>query len=128
MALPNPYQMYRQQQVYTTPQEKLFLMLYDGAIKFCRQAKLAIQKKEIEEAGKCLVKSQRIIEELMNSLNMDYDIAENLYSLYDYMYRRLVQANVKKDQDIIDEVTGFLTELRETWAEAAQKAKKESMV
>jgi flagellar protein FliS len=127
MAVPNPYQQYRQQQVNTASQEKLLLMLFDGAIRFCRSAVQALEEKQDEKAHTNLIKAQNIIEELISSLNFDYDIAQNLYSLYDYLYIRLVEANMNKDSAIIEEALRFLTELRETWAEVAVKAR-EGMV
>lgn len=126
MALPNPYQQYRQQQVNTATPDKLLIMLYDGAIRFCSQAKMAIENKQFEQSHVNLTKAQNIIVEFMTTLNMDYEISPNLYSLYDYLYNRLVEANIKKDTAIIDEVVGFLTDLRKTWAEAAAKLKAEN--
>jgi flagellar protein FliS len=126
MALPNPYQQYRQQQVNTATPDKLLIMLYDGAIRFCSQAKMAIENKQFEQSHVNLTKAQNIIVEFMTTLNMDYEISQNLYSLYDYLYNRLVEANIKKDTAIIDEVVGFLTDLRKTWAEAAAKLKAEN--
>ncbi|MFZ5754635.1 MAG: flagellar export chaperone FliS [Bacillota bacterium] len=126
MALPNPYQQYRQQQVNTATPDKLLIMLYDGAIRFCSQAKIAIESRNLEQAHVNLTKAQNIIIEFMTTLNMDYEISRNLYSLYDYLYNRLVEANMKKDTAIIDELIGFLTDLRKTWAEAATKLKAEN--
>jgi len=128
MAIPNPYQQYRQQQVNTSSQDKLLIMLFDGAIRFCLQAQKSMLEHNYEMAHASLVKAQNIIIELISSLNMDFEIAQNLYSLYDYLYRRLVDANIKKDDAIIEEVLQFLSELRKTWAEAALKAKSEGMV
>jgi len=128
MALPNPYLQYQQQQVYTSPQDKLLIMLYDGAIKFCHQAKRAMQNKQVEEAHVFVIKAEKILEEFMATLDMNYEVAHKLYALYEYMRRRLVEANVKKDTAIIDEVLDFLSDLRKTWAEAAVKAKIESRV
>ena len=128
MALPSPYLHYQQQQAYTSPQDKLLIMLYDGAIKFCHQAKRAIQNKQPEDAHIFIIKAEKIIEEFMATLDMNYEVAHKLYMLYEYMYRRLVEANTKKDTEIIDEVLDFLSDLRKTWAEAAVKAKKERMV
>ena len=125
MAIPNPYQQYRQQQVNTATPDKLLLMLYDGALRFCQQAKKAVENKEMEQAHINLTKAQNIIVEFMTSLNMDYEISRNLYSLYEYLYNRLVEANIQKDTAIIDEVMDFLTDLRKTWAEAAIKLKAE---
>lgn len=128
MALMNPYQQYRQQQVATAPQDKLLLMLYDGAIRFCHQAKRAVQNKDAEAAHANLVKAQNIILELMDTLNMDFQVAHDLYSLYDYFYRQLIEANMKKDTTIIDEVLVFISDLRKTWAEAAAIVKSEGRV
>lgn len=125
MALANPYNQYRQQQVTTASPDKLLLMLYDGALRFCRQAQKALGDENMNEAHTFLTKAQKIIEELMVTLNMDYEIAHNLYSLYDYLYRRLVEANLKKDLAIIEEVVGFLTELRQAFAEAAASVRQE---
>jgi uncharacterized small protein (DUF1192 family) len=58
----------------------------------------------------------------MRTLNMDYEISEKLLALYDYLHRRLVEANIHKDVEIINEVRGFLVELRDAWQEAVQKA------
>lgn len=123
MAVLNPYQQYRQQQVYTSSQDRLIVMLYDGAIRFCGQAVLALEKGRSEEAHNFLLKAQNIIQEFMITLNMDYEVSHSLYYLYEYLYRRLVEANIKKDPAIIEEVMEFLTDLRKTWAEAIIKSK-----
>jgi flagellar protein FliS len=97
-------------------------MLYDGAIKFLNLANDAISKKDISASNNNIIKAQNIITELMVSLNMEVgEIAKNLYSLYDYMNRRLIQANIKKDPQIVNEVKGMLVELRETWDQAIKK-------
>lgn len=125
----NPYNQYKQTSVETASPEKLILMLYDGAIKFINQAKISMDEKNIEEINKALIKTQNIISELIIGLNMDTgEIARNLYNLYDYFQRRLVEANTKKDTGILDEVLGYLEELRDTWAEAAAKIKSSSGV
>lgn len=123
MALPNPYQQYRTQQINTAPKDKLLLMLYDGGIRFCNQAKKALQEKKIEDAHNSITRVQAIIEELMNTLDFDYGISHNLNALYDYMLNRLVEANTKKDGVIIDEVMGLLKDLRQTFAQAAALAR-----
>lgn len=120
----NPYNQYKQTSIETASPEKLILMLYDGAIKFINQAKIYMDEKNIEETNKALIKTQNIISELIIGLNMDTgEIARNLYNLYDYFQRRLVEANTKKDTHILDEVLGYLEELRDTWAEAVTKLK-----
>ncbi|MDI6786719.1 MAG: flagellar export chaperone FliS [bacterium] len=118
----NPYEAYRQAKISTASQGKLILMLYDGAVKFLNIANEAISKKDYGVSNTNIIKAQNIVTELMISLNMEVgEISRNLYSLYDYMNRRLIQANVKKDSKIIDEVKGMLIELRETWDQAIKK-------
>jgi flagellar protein FliS len=114
----NAYAVYQQNNVLMAPKEKLLLMLYDGAIKFLRFARVAIDEKDIQKSNNYILKTQDIITELMVTLNMDIEISKSLYSLYDYMKYRLVEANIHKDKEQIDEVIGMLTELRETWEKA----------
>ncbi|HBM74936.1 MAG TPA: flagellar export chaperone FliS [Clostridiaceae bacterium] len=114
----NAYQVYQQNEVLTASKGKLLIMLYEGAIKFLRFAKVAIDEKNIEDANKYLIKAQNIISELMATLNMEYDISKDLYSLYDYMKYRLTQANIKKDKAIIDEIIDMLSGFKDTWQKA----------
>jgi len=130
MAMSNPYQyqQYQQQQVFTAPPDKLLLMLFDGAIRFCKLAKKALVNKNVEESHHYLTKAEDILVELMSSLNMDYEFSYNLYSLYDYLYRQLVEANLKKEEAPLDEVLEFLTELRQTWTEVAAKVREDRKI
>ena len=123
MALATPYQNYRQQQISTASQDKLLLMLFDGAIRFCNQAKLALEEKKFEEANINLIKAQNIVQEFMITLDMEYEISHRLLPLYEYFYSRLVEANLKKDQQILAEVMSFLNDLRMTFAECSLKAR-----
>jgi flagellar protein FliS len=111
----NAYDVYQENDIMTAPQGKLLLMLYDGAAKFLRFAKISIDEGDIQKANENILKAQDIISELMITLNMDVDIAKDLYSLYDYMKYRLIQANIKKDKEIIDEVLDMLNQLKEAW-------------
>lgn len=108
---------YKNNKVTTAPKKKLLIMLYDGAIKNLRLAEMAMENKEIEKINTYLIKTQDIISELMITLNFEAGgiIAKNLYELYDYMYFRLVRANIHKDIQGIKEVRNFLEELRNTW-------------
>lgn len=119
----NPYTKMKQTSVMTASPQELTLMLYDGAIKFGNQAIGAIENNEIEKAHNFIIRVQDIIEEFRLTLNMDYDIAENLDLMYDYIYRRLLEANITKNKDIIGEVVDLIRELRNTWKEAMQLAK-----
>ena len=115
----NPYNQYKQTSIETASPVKLLLMLFDGAIKFLHQAIEAIENKDIEKANVYLWKTTEIVQELIISLDMNIDIAHNLYNLYDYFYRRLLEANMRKDRAIAEEVLQFMQEFRETWAKAA---------
>ncbi|HBT50406.1 MAG TPA: flagellar export chaperone FliS [Caldanaerobacter subterraneus] len=119
----NPYQQYKENAILTASPEELVLMLYNGIIRFIDEAKTALQKKDYVETNAKIQRAQDIITELMLTLDMNYDISKNLYNLYDYMLRRLIDANVKKDIEILDEVRGFAVELRDTWSLALQKVR-----
>ncbi len=123
MLATNPYQAYQENSVNTARPEELTLMLYNGAIRFIKQAKYAIENKNIQLANESLIKAQNIILELQSTLDMNYDIAKNLDALYDYLYNRLIEGNLKKDQTILDEVLSFVTELRDTWQQAMKLAR-----
>ncbi|WP_203363255.1 flagellar export chaperone FliS [Bacillus sp. REN10] len=121
MAMKNPYQTYSNNSVTTASPGELTLMLYNGCLKFIHQAKKAIAEKNIEAKNTNIQKAQAIIQELMVTLNMEVAMSQNLLSLYDYLNRRLMEANVKNDPAILEEVEGFVTEFRDTWKEVIQK-------
>lgn len=108
---------YKNNQVMTAPKKKLLIMLFDGAIKNLKLAELSIASKEIEKTNTYLTKTQNIIAELMSTLNFEVggDIAKNLYQLYEYLYNRLIRANIDKDVEAVIEVKNFMEELRDTW-------------
>ncbi|AGB42140.1 flagellar biosynthetic protein FliS [Halobacteroides halobius DSM 5150] len=121
----NPYQQYKNTQVQTANQEKLLLMLYDGAIKFTRSGKKGVEKEDKDLANNALNRAQSIISELRATLDSDKggEIAESLDALYEYMNYQLVQANIKKEVEPLEEVLEMLGELKETWVEAAHNLK-----
>ncbi len=118
MAVTNPYQAYQQNSVTTASPGDLTLMLYNGCLKFILQAKKAIELKKIEDKNTNIQKAQKIIQELMVTLNMEFQVSQSLMPLYDYMNRRLVEANIKNDIRILNEVEEMVTEFRDTWKEA----------
>jgi flagellar protein FliS len=122
----NPYAKYKNTQVETANQEKLVLMLYNGAIKFINRAQEGLDDNDYETVNKLLGKSQAIINELMATLDLERggEIAENLYNLYDYMNRQLIQANIKKEIEPMIEVQELLKELRSTWQEVMKQVGK----
>ena len=98
-------------------------MLYNGAVKFANQAIIAIEKKDYYSANKAIQKTKDIIREFQLTLNMDYDISHELYAAYDYMHRRLTEANMKKDIEIMNEILEYLRLFRDTWKEAMKLAR-----
>jgi len=100
-----------------TPAE-LTLMLYDGSIKFCNIAIMAIEENDNSKANTNIIKAQKIMLELRSSLDHKYEISKNLDLLYEYIYSELIEANMKKDKNVLDEVLESLRELRDTWKEA----------
>ncbi len=108
---------YKQNSVTTASPGELTLMLYNGCLKFLHKATLAIQEKDVQEKNSNLLKAQAIISEFMATLNMDIEVSKNMLALYEYMNRRLVEANIQNDVAIIAEVEGLVTEFRDTWKE-----------
>lgn len=117
------YNQYKKSTVETVSQEKLLIMLYNGAIKNINNAKKAINEKDINRAHSEIMRAEEIIVELMSTLDMNYAISAKLFALYEYFYYQLTQANAKKDIPLLEEVEGFLLELRETWLEAIKAIK-----
>ena len=116
---------YKRQQVMTATPEALTLMLYNGALRFMTEGIEAIQEKKFEQANTSIQKAQNIITEFRLTLKMEYDIAQQLLPLYNYVYDRLVEGNIKSDVKPIEEARGIIKELRDAWAEAMKKARKE---
>ena len=120
----NPYNTYKQNTVKMASKEQLLLMLVDSAVKSTKIARLAIEKKDIERAHTELVRVQDIFTELMVTLDRDAgQTYEDLFRVYEYIKSGLVQANIKKDVAIIDEVLPLIEEVRDTWHEVSKKAK-----
>lgn len=120
---PNPYVQYQRSKILTASPAELTLMLYEGAIKFGNIAIDAIEAKEVEKAHEHIIKVQRIIQEFRVTLNMKYPVAQDFENVYSYLASRLVEANVKKDAEIMREVVEHLRTMRETWIEVMRKNK-----
>jgi len=116
---------YKRQQVMTATPEALTLMLYNGALRFMSEGMEAIEKKDYDQANTSLQKAQKIISEFRITLKMEYDISKQLLPLYNYVYDRLVEGNMKSDSSKIEEAKGIITELRDAWAQAMKEARKE---
>lgn len=123
MAIGNPYANYANTKVQTATPAQLTLMLYDGAIKFCNLAISAVENKQIENANTYIQKVEAIIAEFRATLNFKYPVAKDFDVVYEYLQRRLLMANMKKDKEILEEVLGHLRTMRETWVEVMKTAK-----
>jgi len=119
MPTVNPYKQYRQTQIGTADRTKLVILVYDGAITYLKRAQKKLNEKKFEEKCDLLFKVQDIILELMGALDMNMGVVtQSLYNLYYYMMKRLTEANIKNDPELINEVLTLLSGLRQTWAEA----------
>lgn len=119
---------YQKASIETASREQILIMLYDGAIQFLNKAKMAMQNKEFEAIHTNLMGAQNIIQEFINSMDREVapQLAENLISLYEYFIRRLIQANMKRQVEPIDEVLKYLKSLKATWEQAIVLAQKEA--
>ena len=117
MALPNAYAQYNNSKILTASPAELTLMLYEGAIKFCNIAITAVEQKDIQKAHDNIVKTQKIIEHFRVTLDMKYPVAQDFERVYVYLEQRLVQANMKKDPEILQEMLEHLHTMRDTWKE-----------
>ncbi|HIQ88264.1 TPA: flagellar export chaperone FliS [Candidatus Galligastranaerophilus faecipullorum] len=118
---------YQKTTVETASNEKILIMLYDGAIQFLNKAKIALNEKNYEQSHNNLMGAQRILEEFINTIDKEPnpELANNLINLYEYFIARLVQANIKHEIGPIDEVLKFLKDLKSTWEQAISIAQKE---
>ena len=122
------YAAYANNKITTASPAELKLMLYEGAIKFCNIAIAAIEEKDIQKAHNNIMKVQNIIQEFQATLNHKYPVAKDFDNVYSYLQERLVQANIKKDAEILQEVLGHLRTMRDTWKEVMRLAHTEKKV
>jgi len=123
MSSLDAYNTYKMNAIMTASPEELTLMLYNGLVKFIMMAQKAIEDKDIQKAHDSIIRAQRIIEEFQATLDMQYELSKGLMMMYDYMHDRLIDANIKKDISILDEVLRYAKDLRDTWAKAMKIAK-----
>lgn len=121
----NAAEAYKRQQILTATPEQLTLMLYNGCLKFIGEGIDAVSAKKYEAANTSLQKAQRIISEFRLTLNMDYEISHQLFPLYNYVYDRLVEGNIRSDVSKLEEARDIITELRDAWVGAMKKARAE---
>jgi flagellar protein FliS len=126
MAAANAYNVYKNNSVNFASKEQLLLMLLDGAVKFAKIARQAIVDKNISKAHENIVKTQNIYYELMVTLDVNEggDWAKSLMSVYTFITEKLIEANLKKDVAILDEIMPLIEDIRDTWNQAYNISKK----
>lgn len=122
----NPYaspQAYRDSAVLTASPEQLVVMLYDGAVRFLRQAEVAMNEGAHLHAFEKLNRGEAIIDELLATLNMDTgEIAERLQAIYVFCKKTLIESRLQRNGEKIGQVVALLASLREAWAKLAEQA------
>lgn len=114
---------YKQNTVLTATPEELTLMLYEGAIKFMNIAKYSMENKDLERTHSSLMRAQDIIMELNYSLDMNYEISKEFRSLYDFVLSKLVDANIKKSIESLEEALIIINDMKDTWKEVIKQIK-----
>lgn len=109
------YAQYKNNRVNAASGPELTLMLYEGAIKFLNIADFAIENKDIQKAHIHIMKTEKIIDYLRNTLDMKYPVAQDFENMYSYIARRLVEANMTKDREIVAEINGHMHAIRDNW-------------
>ena len=121
MSMNSQMDQYTRSKILTASPAELTLMLYDGAIKFCNIAILGIEQGNVQKAHDNILKVERIIEEFQVTLNFNYPIANDFNNVYNYLMKRLREANLEKNKDILEEVNAHIHTLRDAWKEAMKK-------
>lgn len=114
---------YQRNAILTASPAELTLMLYEGCIKFCNIARIAIENKDIQKAHDNLKRAQDIITEFRITLDRKYPVWEDFERVYDYIYRKLVDANMHKSIEELDEALKYIREMRDTWKEVMRLAR-----
>ena len=122
MAVQNPYAKYNDSRVLTATPAELTLMLYEGAIKFCNIAIMGIEQGDVQKAHTNIVKVQKIVDEFRATLDMKYPVAKDFDRVYVYLQRRLIDANMTKEKEIVEEIATHLRSMRDTWKEVMRVA------
>lgn len=118
----NPYKQYQKTQVVTASREKILLMLYEGAIRFTKQARVAMVEKKIADKGKAISKATAILSELMATLDFKVggQLAQDLENLYIFMIDKLIEANIHNKVECLDDVERLLNTLYSAWKDVIE--------
>ncbi len=121
MIQKNPYAAYNNSKIQTATPAELTLLLYEGAIKFTNIAIVAMEKNDVQKAHDNIMKTEKIIEEFQATLDHKYPVAKDFEAVYSYFLKRLFDANIRKDPEILEEVLRHLRTMRDTWKEVMAK-------
>ncbi|GGP06940.1 flagellar export chaperone FliS [Oceanobacillus neutriphilus] len=121
MSSNKAYQTYQNNAVNTASGGELTLMLYNGCIKFIKQAMKDVDNKDFAAKNTNIQKAQKIVNELMVTLDMKMDISHQILPLYDYMYNLLTEANIKNDIEKLKEALSYAEEFRDVWKQVILK-------
>jgi flagellar protein FliS len=123
----NPSQEYLKNAVLTATPEQLHLMLFDGAIRFATRGLEAIQAKDREAAFLALERAQLIVLEMSNGIRREInpELADRMSAIYSFIYRRLIDANVRQDEPAVHDALRILRFERESWLLLMDKLRKE---
>lgn len=125
MATQSQHSNYVNIAITTASQEKMTLMLYDGALKFTNQAILAVDENNLLKLNETIRRALAIIRELQLTLDSRHDISNDMNSLYNYIIQCLLTGNTDKDRSALEEARDLLKEFRDTWKEAMKLEKKQ---
>ena len=117
MLKQNGYAQYQNSKIMTASPAELTLMLYEGAIKFCNIAIVAMENKDPAKAHENIVKVEKIIQNFRETLDKRYPIWEDFEKVYVYLLRRCHEANISKDPEIMEEVLRHIRSMRDNWKE-----------
>ncbi len=125
----NPYRKYQKTQVTTASREKILLMLYEGAIRFVKQAKASMAAGKIAEKGTYISKATAILSELMATLDFKVggELATDLENLYVFMIDKLIEGNIQNDPDCLDHVENLLMTLYQAWKDVVENPREDGI-
>ena len=119
----NPYAKYKQQSVMTMTQGDMINLLYDEIINRLNKGLLGLEVRDFEASNTHFKKAQAIISHLESTLDSQYPVSRNLSSLYEYFNHQIIQANVRKSPDPVQEVLPMIMELKEAFAQADKQVR-----
>lgn len=111
------YDSYANNRIQTASQGELTLMLYEGAIKFANIAMMGLEEKNYEKVNTNIQKAEKIYEHLLMTLNPKYPVAKDFENVYRYILQLLIDTNMKKDKEKLQEALGYMRDMRDTWKE-----------